>query len=221
MERNLSGATLLMPRRDGRSVNHLSQRKFKSLVKRNAVERNAMATEENKPKQDQAKTARDGILNLLTSTTELQRNIQNSVSGTTTAETQMVPSLSGATPLIKRRDGRTVTQLLKRRRRNLKSQRKNLETRNAQESSAMATEESRPRLLQEEIARDGMSKLLTSILILQRRSQRLVLLTTTAETQMVKRQSGATRWTRERDGSSVNQSKELTKTAKDKTPRPD
>jgi len=68
----------------------------------------------------------------------------------TIAETQMVSQrLSGATPLIQRRDGNTVTQLVTR-----KSQ--NMVQRNVQVKDAETTEENKQRLKKVTLARDGM-----------------------------------------------------------------
>jgi hypothetical protein len=51
------------------------------------------------------------VFNHHTSTAELPRNILELDFGLTTAETQMVTRLFGATPLTKRRDGKSADQL--------------------------------------------------------------------------------------------------------------
>lgn len=79
-----------------------------------AQETNAMAIEEDKPKPDQARHARDGINKLLTNMETLQRRNQPLDSSATSAETQMVPNLSGVTLPTTRRDGNTVTQSARR-----------------------------------------------------------------------------------------------------------
>jgi hypothetical protein len=68
--------------------------------------------EENKTKLDQAKLARNGRFNLHKSIQELQRNSEEEVLEITTFVETLMESQrqSGATPLIPRRDGSTVTQ---------------------------------------------------------------------------------------------------------------
>lgn len=75
-----------------------------------AQERNAMAIEEDKPKPDQARHARDGINKLLTDMETLQRRDQAQVSSETIAETQIIATPFGAILLTRKRDGSTVIQ---------------------------------------------------------------------------------------------------------------
>jgi hypothetical protein len=70
-----------------------------------------MDIEEGKPKPDLERNAKHGLPNLLTSTPELLRSIQELVFGVMFAEIQMVKRLFGATLLTQRRDGNTVIQL--------------------------------------------------------------------------------------------------------------
>jgi dTDP-glucose pyrophosphorylase len=71
-----------------------------------------LAIEENKTKLDQAKLARNGRFNLHKSIQELQRNSQKEELEITTFVETLIQSQrqSGATQLIPRRDGSTVTQ---------------------------------------------------------------------------------------------------------------
>jgi hypothetical protein len=75
-----------------------------------AQETNAMAIEEDKPKPDQARHARDGINKLLTDMETLQRRNQAQVSSETIAETQMLARAFGAILLTRKRDGSIVIQ---------------------------------------------------------------------------------------------------------------
>ena len=75
-----------------------------------AQETNAMAIEEDKPKPDQARHARDGINKLLTDMETLQRRKPPPDSSETIAETQMVKRLFGAILLTRTRDGNSVIQ---------------------------------------------------------------------------------------------------------------
>lgn len=73
----------------------------------------------------------------------------------------------------------------------------------AQETNAMAIEEDKPKPKEARNARDGINKLLTSTVILQRRDQLPVFGVTSAETQMEVRLFGAILLTPKRDGSTV------------------
>jgi hypothetical protein len=80
---------------------------------RNALEINVLDTEETKTRAEVEKLVRCGQINLHTSTLVDQRRGQArelKEKETTSAETQMTQTLSGATLLIQRRDGNTVIQ---------------------------------------------------------------------------------------------------------------
>jgi len=71
-------------------------------------EQRVLDTEESKPKLDQEEHAKLGTNKLHTSIAMVSIRNQVLVKKLTTAETQVVVTPSGATPLIQRRDGNTV-----------------------------------------------------------------------------------------------------------------
>jgi hypothetical protein len=75
-----------------------------------AQETNAMAIEEDKPKPDQARHARDGINKLLTDIQTVQRRNHPQVFSETIAETHQMVKLFGAILLTRIRDGNSVIQ---------------------------------------------------------------------------------------------------------------
>jgi hypothetical protein len=75
-----------------------------------AQETNAMAIEEDKPKPDQARHARDGINKLLTDIQTVQRRNHPQVFSETIAETHQMVKLFGAILLTRIRDGNIVIQ---------------------------------------------------------------------------------------------------------------
>jgi len=132
MVTKLFGAIPLIQRRDGKNVlqgrlvlqyrlhsNQSSQHvllqsqlrtQYTTLDQKNAQELNALVIEEDKPRLDLERLAKDGMLNLLTSIPELPRDSQELASGVMFAETQIMLRLFGVTLLIQRRDGNTVIQ---------------------------------------------------------------------------------------------------------------
>jgi hypothetical protein len=166
---------------------------------KNALEANAMATEEDKSRPRLVSHAKDGILNLHIDILTLHRESQTLGSLETTAEIQMVKRPFGATPLIRERDGSIATQLAG-------NHHTSLDVRNVLETNVLAIEEDKSELDQERPARDGIDNLLIDMQTLLRRNQTLGFMLTTAETQMVRQLFGATLLIEKRDGNSVTQS---------------
>jgi hypothetical protein len=109
---NLFGATLLQDPRDGNTATQLAGNQLTSLEKRDALEANAMDTEEDKPRLDLERLVKNGMLNLLIDIAILLKRNQTLDSMETTAETQTVNQPFGATPQTNPRDGNSVTQLV-------------------------------------------------------------------------------------------------------------
>ena len=116
------------------------------------------------------------------------------------AETHLVIVAFGVTLLTNLRDGKIVSSI----------QLRVLAQKNAVEPNVMDTEVVFQTLRVERIARNGLSKLLINMEIHHKRNQiRDSVTTITAETQMVKRLSGATLMINPRDGNTVNQRVQL------------
>jgi hypothetical protein len=112
MVTRLFGAIPLLDPRDGKHATQLAGNHLTNLEKKNVQEINVLVIEEDKPRLDLERLVNNGILNLLIDIATLLKRDQMLDFIETTAETQIVLILFGATLQTNRRDGNSVTQLV-------------------------------------------------------------------------------------------------------------
>jgi len=118
------------------------------IKKKNAQELDVLDTEASRPKLKMEELAKCGTANLHRDINKLEIRFNSLVWRKTTAETQIMEKLSGAIPLIKRRDGNIALQLLRL-----------IEKKSAQEEDVKNTEAARLKLEAEKLAKHGINKL--------------------------------------------------------------
>ena len=177
-----SGATPLIQTKDG-STAILKKMKVRPPVQKYVQERSAMVTQDAKTILSMEKHARPG-------TSKSLKNIKITISvQRISAEMEILKTQSGAIPLIKMLDGNTAILLL---------MIKPMAQKNAPERNAQNTKDDKIKPKVEENVKHGTLKHHTSIKIMH------VELRISAETQMVRNQSGATPLIQRKDGSTVN-----------------
>jgi len=157
-------------------------RKKKFLEKKNAQEINVKDTMDAKINRKLEELVKHGTNNHHTSISTLAAQ-------RTSVEIHPTIKASGATPLIQRKDGMTATQLL---------MIKLMAQKNALEINAQNTEDDKIKPNLEKLVKHGILKHLTNMQTMHAE------LRISAETQMVRKQSGATPLIQRKDGSTVN-----------------